>query len=113
MRPAWEGLVRALNGRDEQRSLLLAEVLFLSLCLFCLIFCLFILRFCQADGWANDWDEGLALSGLPDLRLFPADNKNTTASMRYSGPRDTASMLAWLRTMAYNQLPQPQGKDEL
>ena len=75
--------------------------------LFFFVFLLF-----QADGWANDWDEGLGLSGLPDLRLFPADDKNASASKRYAGPRDAASMLSWLRTMAYNELPVPR-QDEL
>ncbi len=77
-RPAWEQLLAKLAGRSESR-LLLAE----------------------ADGWANDWN-GIELSGLPDFRLFPADDKNH--SKRYAGPRDADKMMEWLSNMAFNEI---------
>jgi thioredoxin-like negative regulator of GroEL len=86
-RPMWEEVMQALSARSESR-LLLAE----------------------ADGWANDWS-GIELSGLPDIRLFHADNKN--ASKRFSGPRSAPELLEWLQQLAFNELPLSVAKDEL
>ncbi len=58
------------------------------------------LLFAEADGWANDWP--LDLAGLPDFRLFPADDKRR--SKRYVGPRTVEAASAWLRDMAYNEV---------
>ena len=52
------------------------------------------------DGWANDWT--IELSGLPDFRLFPGDDKKGTR--RYTGPRNADAMIAWLKDMAYNEI---------
>lgn len=91
-RPVWEQLLAALNvsssSGPQTPTLLLAE----------------------ADGWANDWS-AIELSGLPDFRLFPADDKSH--SKRYAGPRDAAKLLEWLRAMAFNPLPTAATKDEL
>ncbi len=80
-RPFWKALVAAL--RVLAPSMVLAD----------------------ADGWANDWP--LDLSGLPDFRLFPADDK--ARPKRYTGPREVAAAVAWLRDMAFNEV----GRDEL
>ena len=80
-RPFWKALVAALRARAP--SMVLAD----------------------ADGWANDWP--LELSGLPDFRLFPADDKKRPK--RYTGPREVADAVAWLDDMAFNELT----RDEL
>jgi hypothetical protein len=53
----------------------------------------------RADGWANDWPDWLNIVGLPDVRLFPADAP--LSSVRYTGQRTVADMLAWLQLHMY------------
>jgi hypothetical protein len=59
----------------------------------------------DADGWANDWP--LDLSGLPDFRLFPGDDKSRPK--RYTGKREVVDAVAWLSAMAFNEV----ARDEL
>ncbi len=60
---------------------------------------LFLLHSLTADGWANDWPDWLNIVGLPDIRVFPADDRR--ASVRYSGPRNASALVSWLRDKAY------------
>lgn len=56
----------------------------------------------EADGWANDWPESLHVVGLPDLRLFPGDDR--AAPLRYGGDRNVEAILAWLRGKVFHTL---------
>lgn len=87
--PIWKEFVELASARKSLHHLVLAV----------------------ADGWANDWEDWVGVSGLPDIRLFPGDAKHD--SKRFYGDRTPQNIWTWLETYAYHPLSASNDKEEL
>ena len=69
------------------------------------------LRLGVADGWANDWPDEVQVVGLPDIRLFPADEKKE--SKRFHGDRTAENIIKWMQPRALHPITETAADKEL